>query len=147
MYCPVIMGKNSIISLSNTLFCSVLIQVSATLVRRHHLPTFPTFEAALDYSYDYAYDDEIFVCGGERLFDTALNSGVVDRIYLTMIWGGDKIQGNKFFNHPFNNNEYVLYDHSELFEADDQNEFPYQFLTVVNRKSLCKIQTGENFPF
>ena len=74
-------------------------------------------------------DEEIFVIGGESVYEEALH--IADRLCLTHIKAQPKF-ADAFFP-PFNEDEWQLLS-SESHEADENNEFPFVFADYVRIK-------------
>lgn len=64
--------------------------------------------------------DEIFIIGGQQIYEEALP--LLDRIYLTKV--DAEVEGDKFFK--YNPSQWTEIS-SEPHEADDKNQYAYEF--------------------
>ena len=56
----------------------------------------PSLEEAVKFAKMYSPNtDEIFIIGGKQIYDTALNLGIVDKIYMTLVEGD--YEGDTYF--------------------------------------------------
>ena len=69
-------------------------------------------------------DDEVFIAGGGEIYRQALH--LADRMYLTRIHA--EVEGDTTFPEFDDVSEWNLTD-SEHFEADENNDYPFSFLT------------------
>src|SRR5262245_22923148 len=80
-----------------------------------------TIDEALEIA---AHDDEPFICGGAEIYRQTLHRA--DRMYITQVHA--KPEGDPLFPEFDDVNEWKLVDRED-FEADDQNDYAFSFLT------------------
>ncbi len=68
-------------------------------------------------------DDEAFIGGGAEIYRQALDTGVVDRLYITRVHA--RVEGDTFFP-SFDHDTWLLADRID-HPADEKNEHPYTF--------------------
>ena len=80
-----------------------------------------SIDAALEIA---AHDDEPFICGGAEIYRQTLHRA--DRMYITQVHAD--VGGDTFFPEFDDVNEWRLTDRED-FEADENNDYAYSFLT------------------
>jgi len=88
-----------------------------------------SLEQAIDLA---SLDDEIFIAGGAQIYEQAIPRA--DRMYITRVHV--EIDGDTFFPEFDDVTEWALVD-AEHREADEQNEYPYSFLTYERAGKLA----------
>lgn len=77
--------------------------------------------------------ENAFVFGGAKTYEDLLP--YTKEIYLTKIY--TKIKGRGLYKFPeLKKSDWITVELSKVFEADEKNEFPYQFIKLVHRSSL-----------
>ncbi len=85
-----------------------------------------SLEEGMDLAREAYEESELFIAGGEQVYQQALELGVVDRMYLTVVEA--EIEGDTFFP-EFNRNEWQLKDES-AHPADIVHPHPLRFKTL-----------------
>lgn len=90
----VIMGANTYKEIGKPLPKRLNIILSSRLVlSEENAVVLPSLQQAIDYSKSLDSDKEIFICGGEKVYEEAL--AVADRLYVTYI--DEEFDGDRFF--------------------------------------------------
>lgn len=89
--------------------------------------------ASLDEGLDIARgefeESELFVAGGEQVYRQALQAGLVDRMYLTVVEG--QVHGDTHFP-PFDAERWQITEETR-YAADEKHRFPLVFRTLERR--------------
>lgn len=71
-------------------------------------------------------DEDIFVIGGAQLYTSFINSGLIDRVYMTEVMLDD--DGDTFF--PNIKETWVTRFKTEIFSPTNKNSVPYRYLIL-----------------
>ena len=81
----VIMGRKTYESIGKTLPNRVNIVLSRNMKSNEDFYTFDSIEKAIEWSKENYPQKEIFIIGGESVYDKALKDDIVDKLYMTKI--------------------------------------------------------------
>lgn len=103
-----------------------------------------TIQDAIDYTQGLEYflklEHDIFIIGGASIYEQAMQMGIVDKIYHTLIHAN--VEGDTFFNIP--DGWGVVSTKPHL--ADDKNMYDYTFRTLTKVQDLSS-EKSENSLF
>jgi len=107
----VIMGRKTWESLpSQILKNRINVVISKTLNKKDNIFVYENIEEAINYYKSLNNIENIFIIGGESIYNECINKFKIDKVYLSLIIG--KYKCNKFFNiKPILKNYYIsIYD-------------------------------------
>ncbi len=126
---PVIMGRKSYEAIGHAL--PKRDNIVLTRQEEYHLndaKVFNTLEKAVNYAKEI--DSEIFIIGGEEIFREALNQGIVDKMYLTII--KQDFDGDTFFPEIDESNWKISRDG----EQESKNNILFEYVTYSKSSQL-----------
>jgi len=128
----IIMGRRTYESIGRPLELRRNIVISQTLTSPSEgIEVYPSLQEAL---MQIDPKEEIFIIGGERLFEEALP--IADRLYLTTVEASEPV--DRFFP-PFDEDQWAL-EKEVLVAADNCNQFPHQIKTLIRKNSFRLFQ-------
>lgn len=121
---PIIMGRHTFQSIGRALPGRRTIVVSSTLQPKENVEVAPSLEAA----YKLCGDDELFVIGGAKLYEAAINN--IDRLYVTEVLA--EFPSATIFFPPFDPSEWKEIGRRH-YDADEKNKYAYDFVEYIRR--------------
>ncbi len=120
---PIIMGRKTFESIGRVLpnRTNIIITTNTELEIENAIIV-SSFEMALEAAKDAPGNDEIFIFGGGQIFKEALESGIVDRLYLTIV-DADR-DADTFFP------DYSEFEKIVSEEDGEYENLKYKFLTL-----------------
>ena len=91
----------------------------------------PSFHAAVEAAAGTANLGSVFVIGGAKVYEAALESGLVETIYLTRVLNGGAIQCDTFLP-AFSQDTFRPVEDPKEVQVHDEDGFRFQFLTFRN---------------
>lgn len=126
---PVIMGRKTFESIGRALpkRVNLVITRDRTRVPQTVIPE-ASLESALKFANQALYPHDVFIIGGGEIYKEALP--LADRLYVTIVHT-EVVDGDTFFP-KIDKNVWKETSH-EHFDADENNEFEYEFITYERR--------------
>ena len=123
----IIMGKNTFQSTGflkhrHNLVLSSSLNLSDT-INSYQLQSFSNIQELLNYVKNQNYDN-VWIIGGQQIYDLFLNKNLISEIYVTYI--DDLYKCDTFMPHI--SSEYILYQQKELFDKNEHNKPIYNLL-------------------
>jgi len=127
-----LMGRKTHDSIGKLLSKRVNVVISQTLPdndKKDNIHVYDNFDVAIDDIQETYPKKEIFIIGGKQIYNLALEKGIVDRIYRTIVHG--KFEGDKLV-------PYIDYSEFKLIaeqyrEADEDNPYSLTFKTYIKK--------------
>lgn len=121
---PIIMGRKTYESIGKVLpdRTNIIVSTNSDLDIPGSIIV-SSFEMALEAAYDSPGHSEIFIFGGGQIYNQAMEEGIVDRLYLTLVEGD---YGADTFFPEYSDFEIIKE------EKGESGKYKYKFLTLEN---------------
>ena len=126
----VIMGRKTFESLGKPLPNRLNIVITSDFNKMYmhdNVISFYSIEKAIQFCLD-RNEPEIFVIGGGTIYKQFIDKNLYDKVYFSLI--KTEINGGDTWFPKQYNKEYEIVD-KQCFDADDNNEFDYEFSTLI----------------
>ena len=126
---PIIMGRKTFESIGRVLpgrtniVITTNIQYQITNIKYQDLVLAYSLEEAIDLARKAHGSGEIFIFGGGQIFKEALEKGLVDKLYLTLVEGD--YSADTFFP------DYSQFQNETFIGAGHENGYTYKFLELT----------------
>jgi dihydrofolate reductase len=124
-----IMGRITYESLGGPLEGRRIIVLTTSVDSIEGVEVARSLEAALEIAADDQQETETFIAGGEDVYSSALELGIVDRMILTLVHA--TVEADTYFPEYMSSEWEEL--QREIHPADEQNQHPFTFLLLQKK--------------